>query len=38
MMEVAKPEYLSYLVRLWRFGDGEQPAWQATLKSLQTGQ
>lgn len=38
MTEGAQPEYLSYLVRLWRVGDGEEPAWRATLKSSQTGQ
>jgi hypothetical protein len=38
MMEGAQPEYLSYLVRLWRVDDGEEPAWRATLKSSQTGQ
>jgi hypothetical protein len=38
MMERAQPEYLSYLVRLWRVGDGEEPAWRAALKSSRTGQ
>ena len=32
-----QPKYLSYLVRLWRVGDGEQPSWRALLKSSQTG-
>jgi hypothetical protein len=38
MMNGAQPEYLSYLVRLWRVADGEEPVWRATLKSSQTGQ
>jgi hypothetical protein len=36
-MDRAQPEYLSYLVRLWRVGDGEEPSWRALLKSSQTG-
>jgi hypothetical protein len=37
-MEGEQADYLSYLVRLWRAGDGEEPAWRAVLKSSQTGQ
>jgi hypothetical protein len=37
-MDGVQPEYLSYLVRLWRVSDDEEPAWRALLKSSQTGQ
>jgi hypothetical protein len=37
-MEGAQPKYLSYLVRLWRASDDEEPTWRAVLKSSQTGQ
>jgi hypothetical protein len=37
----SRPDYLSYLLRLWRAdGDGEplrQVAWRASLESAQTG-
>jgi hypothetical protein len=33
-----QPDYLSYLLRLWRVSDGEAPTWRALLKSSQTGQ
>lgn len=32
------PDYLSYLLRLWRVSDDEEPAWRASLKSSHTGQ
>ncbi len=38
MMDGVQPEYLSYLVRLWRVSDDEEPTWRAVLKSSQTGQ
>lgn len=31
-------EYLSYLLRLWRAGDGERPTWRASLRSAHTGE
>jgi hypothetical protein len=33
-----QPDYLSYLLRLWRVSDGEQPVWRALLKSSHTGE
>ena len=30
--------YLSYLLRLWREGDGERPEWRASLRSAHTGE
>jgi hypothetical protein len=32
-----QPDYLSYLLRLWRVSDDEEPAWRALLKSAHTG-
>jgi hypothetical protein len=37
-MEREQPEYLSYLLRLWRAGDDERPAWRAGLKSSHTSE
>jgi hypothetical protein len=37
-MEGEQPDYLSYLLRLWRVGDDEEPMWRASLKSAHTGQ
>jgi hypothetical protein len=37
-MEGEQPDYLSYLLRLWRVGDGEGLTWRASLKSAHTGQ
>ncbi len=31
-------DYLSYLLRLWRAGDGKRPMWRASLKSTHTGE
>jgi len=31
-------DYLSYLLRLWRAGDGKRPTWRASLKSAHTGE
>jgi hypothetical protein len=36
-MEGERPDYLSYLLRLWRVGDDEEPIWRASLKSAHTG-
>ena len=33
-----QPEYLSYLLRLWRVEGGEQPAWRASLKGVGGGE
>ena len=30
--------YLSYLLRLWRTGDGEEPLWRASLKGVHDGE
>lgn len=31
-------DYRSYLLRLWRTGDRENPLWRAWLKSARTGE
>lgn len=36
-MEPEQPDYLSYLLRLWRVSDDEEPTWRALLKSSHTG-
>jgi hypothetical protein len=33
-----QPEYLSYLLRLWRVEGGEQPVWRASLKDVGRGE
>jgi hypothetical protein len=33
-----QPDYLSYLLRLWRVSDDGKPVWRALLKSSHTGQ
>jgi hypothetical protein len=30
--------YLSYLMRLWRVSDEEEPVWRASLKSAHSGE
>jgi hypothetical protein len=35
---VQKRRYLSYLLRLWQQGGGEQPQWQASLECPQSGE
>ena len=37
-MEREQPDYLAYLLRLWRVSEGEAPAWRALLKSSHTGE
>ncbi len=37
-MEREPPNYLSYLLRLWRVSDDEGPTWRAVLKSSHTGE
>jgi hypothetical protein len=34
---LAKQEYLSYLLRLWLAGDGDQRQWRASLEDPHTG-
>jgi hypothetical protein len=36
MMMSKPPDYLSYLLRVWR--DNARPSWQASLRSTATGQ
>jgi hypothetical protein len=31
-----QPDYLSYLLRLWRVNDGEKAVWRASLESPHT--
>jgi hypothetical protein len=33
-----QPEYLSYLLRLWRVEGSEQPVWRASLKGASRGE
>jgi hypothetical protein len=37
-MEGERPDYLSYLLRLWRVSDDDELAWRAWLKSAHTGE
>lgn len=37
-MKQEKPNYLSYLLRLWQVDDGESVHWRASLKQVQTGE
>jgi hypothetical protein len=37
-MAKQQPDYVSYLLRLWRASDGEGPAWRASLESPHTGE
>jgi len=37
-MEKGRPDYLSYLLRLWRVSDDDKPVWRASLHDPQTGQ
>lgn len=37
-MDKERPDYLSYLLRLWRAGDAEKPVWRASLESPHTGE
>ena len=32
-----KRDYASYLLRLWRSGEADPPAWRASLQSTQDG-
>lgn len=33
-----QPDYLSFLLRLWRVGGEEEAGWRASLESAQTGE
>ena len=35
---VEQPNYLSYLLRLWRQGNAERPMWRASLKGVHDGE
>ena len=35
---VEQRDYLSYLLRLWRTGDGEEPMWRVSLRSAGSGE
>jgi hypothetical protein len=37
-MTVERPDYLSYLLRLWRVKENGDAAWRAALESAQTDQ
>ena len=37
-MESGRQRYLSYLLRLWKVGDGAEVAWRASLQNPQTGE
>jgi hypothetical protein len=33
-----EPTYFSYLLRIWRVADGEQPVWRASLENPVSGE
>lgn len=33
-----RPDYLSYLLRLWRTGSKDATAWRSALEDVQTGE
>jgi len=37
-MAKEQPDYLSYLLRLWRVSDEEKAIWRASLESSHTGE
>jgi len=37
-MAKEQPDYVSYLLRLWRASDAEGAAWRASLESPHTGE
>jgi hypothetical protein len=37
-MDKEQPDYLSYLLRLWRVSDEEEAVWRASLESPHTGE
>jgi hypothetical protein len=38
VMHKEQPDYLSYLLRLWRGSDEEEAVWRASLESPVTGE
>ena len=37
-MDKEQPDYLAYLLRLWRASDEDEAIWRASLESPHTGQ
>lgn len=37
-MHKERPDYLSYLLRLWRVSDAEKAVWRASLENPVTGE
>lgn len=37
-MNQGAPIYFSYLLRIWRVTDGEQPVWRASLENPVSGE
>jgi len=37
-MTKQQPDYISYLLRLWRVSDEEEAVWRASLESPHTGE
>ena len=37
-MSTVPPRYISYLLRLWLAGDGDQPQWRAALIDPRSGE
>jgi hypothetical protein len=38
MTTEAQPDYLAYLLRLWRVNDAGKPVWRASLESPHSGE
>jgi hypothetical protein len=37
-MNTEPREYITYLLRLWRAGDGDNPSWRAMLENPHSGE
>ena len=37
-MQPAHPDYMTYLLRLWRAGDADGTAWRAALENPHSGE
>jgi hypothetical protein len=37
-MNTEPREYITYMLRLWRAGDGDSPSWRAMLENPRTGE
>lgn len=35
---IKKPRYLSFILRIWLAGDGDNPEWRASLEDTTTGE